>query len=202
MPRKARRVLETLWFFLKPYRFYLLILLGLCAANGLLETLHMALLYPILNASLGEGAGSSKGFFLGILTEVAGLVPVDDVLISGCILFVIFTILYSSSRLLYANLAPRVTAKIIREHEQKVFRKYTESVIEIVLGVFVLFLLISISWKGTIAVVVAGAGYYYLTQYLSRSISDVTGRGMRRAVENENSVTAIVGPIQWWETAV
>ncbi|MFP4641014.1 MAG: ATP-binding cassette domain-containing protein, partial [Dehalococcoidia bacterium] len=222
MPGKVRRVLETLWFFLKPYRLYLLILLGLCAANGLLETLHMALLHPILNASLGEEAVSSKGFFLSLLTEVAKVIPVDDVLISSCILFVIFTVLYSSSRLLYANLAPRVTAKIVREHEQKVFRKYTESdyrffadtrqgeliykgsqapqfigqvvmaltksVMEVVLGVFVLFLLISISWKGTIAVVVAGAGYYYLTQYLSRTISYVTGRGMRRAVENENVI--------------
>jgi len=222
MPKERGSGLKTIWFFLKPYKFYLVILLGICLVNGLLETLHMALLYPILNASLEKGAGLSDNPFFEILNEVAEILPVDDLLISSCILFALLTILYSVSRLIYANLAPRVTAKIVREHEQKVFLRYTASdyrffidnkqgdliykgsqapqfignvvialsraSVELILAIFVLFLLISISWKGTIAVILAGAGYYYFTRYLSRRISYVAGKGMRRAIENENVI--------------
>ncbi|MFO8100804.1 MAG: hypothetical protein R6U37_01340, partial [Dehalococcoidia bacterium] len=205
--------MKTIWFFLKPYKFYLAVLLGLCLVNGLLETLHMALLYPILNASLEKGSGLSGNYFFDILNDVAELLPVDDVLISSCILFAMLTVLYSASRLLYANLSPRVTAKIVREHEQKVFQKYATSdyrffidnkqgdliykgsyapqfigntimaliraAVEVVLAVFVLILLLSISWKGTIVVLFAGAGYYYFTNFLSKRISYVTGKEMR-----------------------
>ncbi len=222
MIKKRTHGLKTIWFFLKPYEIYLLILLGLCLIIGLLETLHMALLYPILNASLESGGVGDNNLFFRILNEVAEIIPVDDVLVSSCILFVILTFLYSASRLLYANLSPRVTAKIVREYEQKVFLKYTtsdyrffidnrqgdliyrgsqapqfigntvialaRSAVEIILAVFILFLLVSISWKGTIAVVLAGAGYYYFTRYLSSRISYVTGKGMRRAIENENVI--------------
>ncbi|MCP4610677.1 MAG: ABC transporter ATP-binding protein, partial [Planctomycetes bacterium] len=222
MIEKRTHGLKTVWFFLKPYKIYLFILLGLCLIIGLLETLHMALLYPILNASLESGGVGDNNLFFRILNDVAEIVPVDDVLVSSCILFVILTILYSASRLLYANLSPRVTAKIVREYEQEVFRKYTTadyrffidnrqgdliyrgsqapqfigntvialtiSAVEIILAVFVLLLLVSISWRGTIAVVLAGAGYYYFTRYLSSRISYVTGKGMRRAIENENVI--------------
>ena len=214
--------MQTIWFFLKPYKFYLIVLLGICLASGLLETLHMALLYPILNASLESGGVGDDNLFFRILNEIAEILPVDDVLISSCILFVALTVLYSALRLLYANLSPRVSAKIVREYEQKVFLKYTISdyrffidnkqgdliykgsqapqfignvvialtraAVEIILAIFVLFLLISISWKGTIAVVLAGAGYYYFTRYLSKRISYVAGEGMRRATENENVI--------------
>ena len=63
-----------------------------------------------------------------------------------------------------------------------------KSGVEIVLAIFVLLLLISISWKGTIAVVLVGIGYYYFTQYLSVKISYVTGKGIQQASENENVI--------------
>jgi ABC-type multidrug transport system fused ATPase/permease subunit len=222
MAEKRSSGLKTIWFFLKPYKFYLGILLGLCLINGLLETLHMALLYPILNASLESGGVGDDNLFFRILNETAEIIPVDDTLISSCILFAILTVLYSASRLLYANLSPRVTAKIVREHEQKVFRKYTTSdyrffidnkqgdliykgsqapqfignvvialtgaAVELILAIFVLILLILISWKGTIAIILTGAAYYYFTRYLSKRISYVAGKGMRRAIENENVI--------------
>lgn len=219
---KRQSGLKTIWFFLKPYKIYLLSLLGLGLIIGLLETLHMALLYPILNASLDSSGIGDNNLFFKILNEVAAIIPVDDILVSSCILFVILTILYSIFRLLYANLSPRVTAKIVREYEQKVFRKYTtsdynffinnrqgdliyrgsqapqfigntvisliNSAVEIILAVFVLLLLVSISWKGTIAIILAGTGYYYFTRYLSGRISYTTGERIRRAIENENVI--------------
>lgn len=222
MPDKRVSGLRTIWFFLKPYQVYLYILFGLCMLNGLLETLHMALLFPILSASLERGTGLSDNPFFNILDDITEILPIDDVLISSCVLFAILTVLYSSSRLLYANLTPKLIAKIVRDHEQKIFHKYTSfdyryfvdhkqgdliyrgsqapqfigntlaalnrAAVEIVLAIFVLFLLISISWKGTIAVIVAGGMYYYFTSLLSKRISYKTGKEMRQAIADENVV--------------
>ncbi|MFA5054804.1 MAG: ABC transporter ATP-binding protein [Dehalococcoidia bacterium] len=221
MPKERSNSLQTLWFFLKPYKRYLAILLVLSLLNGFLETLQMAMLFPILNASLEQGA-ASYGAFFSILNSLSEVMPIDDPLLSNCTLFVIFTVLYCSCRLIYANLSPRFTARIVRDHEQEVFRKYTEadyrffadvrqgdllykgsqapqfigyavialtrSAVEIVLGIFVLYLLISLSWKAAIAVVIAGAGYYYFAQYLGKRISYVTGKKMLQEIENENVI--------------
>ncbi|MFA5368156.1 MAG: ABC transporter ATP-binding protein, partial [Dehalococcoidia bacterium] len=221
MPKERGNSLQTLWFFLKPYKWRLVILLGFCLLIAFLETLQMAMLFPILNASLGQGA-TSYGAFFDILNSLLGIIPIDDPLISSCTLFLIFTVLYCAFRLIYADLSPRFTAGIVRDYEQKVFRKYTEAdyrffadvrqgdllyrgsqapqvignvisavtraAVEIVLGIFILFLLISLSWKATIAVVVAGAGYYWFTQYLSKRVSYVTGQKMRQASQNENVI--------------
>ncbi|MFO8009893.1 MAG: ABC transporter transmembrane domain-containing protein [Dehalococcoidia bacterium] len=220
MREKREGSLNTIWLFLKPYKFYLVILLGLCLVTGLLETLHMALLYPILNASLEKGAGPGDNFFFRILNDITEMLPVNDALIANCILFAVLTGVYTAGRLIYHNLSPRVAAKIVREHEQQVFQKYTESdyrfftdvrqgdliykgsqapqfignvvkalvnsSVETLLAMFVLVLLLTISWKATIAVVFAGGAYYYFTQYLSKRIAYVAGRGMREAIQNEN----------------
>ncbi len=79
MIEKRTGWVKIVWFFLKPYKYYLLILLGLCLVNGLLETLHMALLYPILNASLESGGIGDDNLFFRILNEVTEILPVDDV---------------------------------------------------------------------------------------------------------------------------
>ena len=114
--------LNMLRFFLKPYKFYLLILLGLCLINGLLETLHMALLYPILNASLESGGVGDTNLFFRIINQMAEVIPIDDVLISSCILFAVLTILYSASRLLYANLSPGSRPKLSENTSKKYSR--------------------------------------------------------------------------------
>lgn len=192
----------------------------MCLIIGLLETLHTALLYPILNASLERGDIGNSNFFFRILNEISGIIPTDDVLIANCILFAVLTIIYTACRLLYLNVSPRVAAKAVREHEQKVFHKYTtadyrffvdtrqgdliykgtqapenigglvnslaKASVEILLAVFVLVLLFSISWKATIAVMIVGSGYYYFTRYLGKRISYVAGKGIRQAIENEN----------------
>ncbi len=68
------------------------------------------------------------------------------------------------------------------------FHDLTRSMIEIVLSISVLVLLISISWKGTIVVLIFGVGYFFLTRYLSLKISYKAGGGMLRASEKENVI--------------
>jgi len=125
MLKGRSRKLKTIWFFLKPYKFYLVILFGISLAISLLETLHTALLYPILNASLERGDVGDNNFFFRILNDISEIIPIDDILIRNCAIFAVLTIVYITGRLLYLNLSPRVAAKAVREHEQKVFHKYT-----------------------------------------------------------------------------
>ena len=214
--------LKTLWFFMKPYKKLLIFLVACCLINGFFETFHIALLFPILSASIETGVGAGDNLYFQILQKLAGIIPVDSILIANCILFLLFTVLVFLSRLAYAYLSARTIAKIVRENEQKVFKKYTEldyryfidhkqgdllyiasqapqsigsvmrgltrSALDIVLAVWVLSLLIIISWKGTIAVLIAGAMYFWFNRYLSVKISYVAGRGMQEATQDENVI--------------
>ena len=118
--------LRTIWYFLRPYKRRLAILLGLSLLIGYLETMLIAVLYPILYASLEGSGGLSGNFFFAVLNYIAGLFPVDNVLVAYCILFIILTLLVFLFRLVYLNLSVRTTAKVTTDYKIKVFQKYTQ----------------------------------------------------------------------------
>jgi len=214
--------LRTIWFFLKPYKRRLALLVGLCLLVGYLETLHIAVLYPILDASLEMEDGLSGNPFFIVLNSVAGIIPVDSVLVSYCILFILLVLLVFLCRIIYINLSARTTAKVTTDYKLKVFQKYTESdyqffvdnkqgdliysakgapefilrtidaltmsLVEIIMAVSVMALLITISWKATIAVALCGAIYYYFARYLGFKVSYVAGKEMKSASQDENVV--------------
>ena len=119
--------LGIIWFFLRPYKLRLAILLCLCLLVGYLETMNIAVLYPILDASLeGDGGLSGNPFFI-ILNHIAAIIPVDSVLVSYCILFILTALLVLVFRLVYINLSAKTTAKIATDYKLKVFEKFTQS---------------------------------------------------------------------------
>ena len=75
----------------------------------------------------GHRSSSPVNLFFEILNKTADILPLDDVLIANCILFAVITVVYSTGRLLYVYLSARVAGKIVREYEQKVFRKYMDT---------------------------------------------------------------------------
>jgi len=119
--------LRTIWFFLRPYKSRLAILLGLCLLVGYLETMNIALLYPILDASLEMDGGLSGNPFFIVLNHIAAIIPVDSVLVSYCILFILTVLLIFVFRLVYINLSAKTTAKIATDYKLKVFKKFTQS---------------------------------------------------------------------------
>ncbi len=125
--KKRGNTLKTIWFFLRPYKFYFLFLLIVCILIGVLETLHVAVLYPILNDTLGTQSGQDSNFFLVIIGNLAKMIPIDDVIIANCIIFVILTALFFLFRMVYLIFSLRVTSKIVIESKQKVFQKYINS---------------------------------------------------------------------------
>lgn len=119
--------LRTIWFFLRHYRRRLALLIGLAIIIGYLETLSIAVLYPILDASLDMEGGLSGNIFFRALNYLAGLIPVDSALVANCILFILLVVLVFLCRLVYINLSARTIAKVATDFKIKVFQKFIES---------------------------------------------------------------------------
>ena len=119
--------LRIIWFFLRPYKVRLAVLLIFCLLVGYLETINIALLYPILDASLEMDGGLSGNPFFIALNNIAAIIPIDSVLVSYCILFILTVLLVFVFRLEYINLSAKTTAKIATDYKLKVFNKFTQS---------------------------------------------------------------------------
>jgi ABC-type multidrug transport system fused ATPase/permease subunit len=120
--------LRVIWYFIRPYKRRLILLVSLALLAGFLETLQVAVLYPILTASLDmESLRLANNPFFVILNKIAELIPVDSLLISYVILFIILIIAVFLLRLLYINLSAKTVAKVSIEYKHEVFQKYTES---------------------------------------------------------------------------
>ena len=59
---------------------------------------------------------------------------------------------------------------------------------QIILMLSIYILLFSISWRGTILVLLAGAGYYFMTQYIGTKVSYATGVGRAKASTREHII--------------
>jgi ABC-type multidrug transport system fused ATPase/permease subunit len=116
-----------MWFFLKPYKFSFLVILVVSVIIGILETLNIAVLYPILNGTMEIETGQSSNFLLSIVGNISNLIPVDDLIIANCVLFIILAVFFFVFRLLYIFISLRVTAKVVAETKQQVFRKFLDS---------------------------------------------------------------------------
>ena len=118
--------IKLIWFFLKPYKFYFMALAALAILVGILETLNIALLYPILSCSLDIQAGNNN-FFFNFINILAKLIPTDDLLITYCVLFVVLACLVFVVRIMYIILSVRTTSKVVIAAKQNVFNKCSNS---------------------------------------------------------------------------
>lgn len=68
------------------------------------------------------------------------------------------------------------------------FLTVTRLIVDAVLSISVFILLLSLSFGGTIVVIIIGASYYLLSRYLSKKVSYMTGTGRYQAGQKELSV--------------
>ena len=101
--------MKTVWFFLKPYKYSFLLLFILSILIAIFETLHVAVLYPILQGTLDIQAGQDTNFFLVIIGNVANIIPIDDVIIANLVLFILLTVLFFLFRMVYLEFSLRLT---------------------------------------------------------------------------------------------
>ena len=121
----SKKTFRIIWFFLDKHKFNFLFLIFLAVLTGIFETLNLAVLYPILSVGLEQGA--TPNAFLGIINTVGNLMPVDDLLVRYCILFIVLASLVFLTKLLFFYFSAKLTAKIVIDAKKNVFSKCRNS---------------------------------------------------------------------------
>lgn len=210
---KEKNGLKIVWFFFSKYRFSFIFLIGLAVFLGILETLNVALIAPILSNSFGSV--TAKNIFINFINIFINFIPVDDILIKYCSLFVFFAFLAFFVKLVFFFISAELNAMIVTNIKQKIFEKcinsdyqffidhkqgeilykifaapaklvniltiISDSFVEIILSVSIFILLFSMSWIGTLLILICGIGYYYLAKYLGVKISYKAGKKKRES---------------------
>lgn len=216
-----KNTVRVVWFFLKGHKLHFLFLITIAVLIGFLESLNVALMYPILTNTLGTG-GANQNIFLSFLDVFAKIVPVNDMFIAYCVLFVLLALTVFIGKIFYFYYSEWLTAKIVINTKENIFDKCMNSdyqffvdnkqgeilyktqvapssiatllnllssvTIELFLSISIFALLFSMSWKGTILLLIGGFGYYSFTKYLSHRISYISGKKKLESGQTETVV--------------
>ena len=125
--KKPRDTLGTIWFFLKPYKYSFLLIFIISVLLAITETLHVAILYPILQGTLDIQSGQDNNFFLFMIGKVASILPFPDMVIANIVVFILLTVLFFLFRMVYLAFSLKITAGIVIERKQQVFQKLIRS---------------------------------------------------------------------------
>jgi len=222
LKKKAGFNFKVIWFFLKPYKAFLIFLLLLSLLAAIFETVNVAVLYPILTLGLDIEPQLSGNPFLILIHNLARMIPIHDALIANCILFIILVALAFLFGMMFAFYSAKITARIVADYQQRISDKYINSnyqffidnkqgellykgnrapvfislllssllkfAAEIILSISILVLLFSLSWMGTILVIVGGTGFYLFTRYLSLKISYIAGTKQYESSQSQNVI--------------
>lgn len=115
---------KIIWFFLKNYKYYLLILVSLSILVGIFGTANIAVLYPILTYSLDADTNTDTNFVFLFIGPLAESIPLNDPIVANSILFMILAILTFLFEVIYAYFAAKITSRIVVENKRKLFDKY------------------------------------------------------------------------------
>ena len=108
---------QTVWYFLKPYKLQLGILLILSLLVGGLEAATVVGIYPILNAALDMG--TTQTGILGVFQNLANLLPVEDEFVSFCIVFIAVATFAFLARLLNINYRTKFSANTVITYDER-----------------------------------------------------------------------------------
>lgn len=122
---EKRQTLKIVWFFMSHYKIPFLFLILLAVTIGILETLNLAILYPIL--SVGLEAEATPNPFLSVIYAVGNFLPLADPLVRYCILFIFLAFFVFISKILYFYFSTKLTAMIVINAKKKVFEKCINS---------------------------------------------------------------------------
>jgi len=118
--------ITKVWFFLSRYKLYFMFLVGLAIFAGILESLNVAIMYPILNLSI-LGGGTVDNPIIGFLDPFVKLIPIEDILIRYSVLFLTVAIFAFITKAIYYYFSAKFTATVMKDVKQKVFTKCIDS---------------------------------------------------------------------------
>jgi ATP-binding cassette subfamily B protein/subfamily B ATP-binding cassette protein MsbA len=122
--------LSDIWYFLSPYKWYLILLFIIGLVAAILEFINVALLYPMLSISTNQSFPQDNLIFkfLFSLDNVFSIfLPINDQLVNICILFIFFAFVSWLIGIFYIKMSTDIIARITVESKQKVFNKIIDA---------------------------------------------------------------------------
>ena len=119
--------LRVIWYFLSLYKSKFAFLILLAAFIGVVESLNIALIYPIIFNGLSLNAEQNSSMILNFLSVLVKYIPVKDPLVGCCVLFIILAILAFIMKLFYFYFSVYLTSKMVLDTKQAIFDKCSNS---------------------------------------------------------------------------
>jgi len=116
-------ILKIIWFFYKPYKLQILILLALSLVVGSLEAANVAIIYPLLSTAFETGFPEGN-IILSLLSRMSRLLPIEDQFIAYCVLFLIFALVAFGIRLFSISFRVRFSARLVQNNQNEIFQKF------------------------------------------------------------------------------
>jgi len=118
---KFFHTLKIIWFLFRPYKLRLSILASVMLISGLLESLNLAALYPVINYGLDQ---KSQGFLLNLFNELLRLLPINSLFLASCILLIIITMLAVAMKALNYFISYKISLEIASRYQKDILFKY------------------------------------------------------------------------------
>jgi ABC-type multidrug transport system fused ATPase/permease subunit len=123
---RGRGMLNTIWFFLRPFKVQVAALILLSLLAGGLESATIATVYPILNAAFTAGAEQGS-VLLRVFGTLAGVLPIADQFVAYCVLFLILAVLAFAARVMLINFRVRFAARLVIRNQKEIFDKFIKA---------------------------------------------------------------------------
>lgn len=113
--------LRMIYFFIGTYKPHFLFLIVLAIFIGFFESLNVALMQPIL--ADGLNVGYTDNMFLSFISDATSIIPIQDELIRYSFVFIALAIFVFIVKLFYFYFSLKITAMIVINAKEEVFRK-------------------------------------------------------------------------------
>lgn len=124
MKLKTIEILNIIWFFFKPYKVNLLILLTLMFLAGIVETVNLAVIYPIINYGLDI---ENSSLIIKFCNAVIAAFGSQNYFLSACVLLVVISLFAAVFKYVFSAFSYRVMVKIVGDTQKAVFNKYLQA---------------------------------------------------------------------------
>jgi ABC-type multidrug transport system fused ATPase/permease subunit len=114
--------LKIIWFFLKPYKLHVVALFILASIIGVLESIQIAAIYPMVSLGMDIKPGQDNILF-SLIGKIALTLPIKDAFISYCILFLLLTVVIFIVTLFNVYLTVSTTSAIVMKNKERIFEK-------------------------------------------------------------------------------
>jgi ABC-type multidrug transport system fused ATPase/permease subunit len=113
--------LKINWYFFKPYKASVFWLFVIMIGSGILESLNLAALYPIINYGLNL---SGQNPFLARLEQFFQSLGSENYFLYSCLLLIAITVISTVVKIFYSVYTNRLIKRIVSDTQLAIFKKF------------------------------------------------------------------------------